>query len=139
MFGLSAGEILLIAIVALIFIGPDKLPALFQSLGKGIREVRRHSRDLQDHLEHDEQLGQTVRELRATLRGDELRPRVPYPRPAADTQPKTPAMPAADLPEPTEEPAAPVPAADMTSHTPDLEPAPALEVPAAPHAAKPHE
>lgn len=40
MFGLGFGEILLILIVALIFIGPKKLPELAKGLGKGLREFQ---------------------------------------------------------------------------------------------------
>ncbi len=41
MFGLGAGEILVILVLALIFIGPKKLPELAKSLGKGLREFQK--------------------------------------------------------------------------------------------------
>jgi TatA/E family protein of Tat protein translocase len=41
MFGLGGGELLLVAFMALIFIGPKKLPELARSLGKGIREFQK--------------------------------------------------------------------------------------------------
>lgn len=41
MFGLGAGEILIIAVFALVFIGPKKLPELAKSLGKGLREFQK--------------------------------------------------------------------------------------------------
>ena len=41
MFGLGIGELLLIFLIALIFIGPKKLPELAKSLGKGIREFKK--------------------------------------------------------------------------------------------------
>jgi TatA/E family protein of Tat protein translocase len=40
MFNLGTWEILLILGAALIFIGPDKLPKVAKSLGKGVRQVR---------------------------------------------------------------------------------------------------
>ncbi len=40
MFGLGAGEILLIGIIALLFIGPKKLPELARAFGKSIREFQ---------------------------------------------------------------------------------------------------
>ena len=46
MFGLGAGEILLILAFALIFIGPKKLPELARNLGKGIREFQKAKDDL---------------------------------------------------------------------------------------------
>lgn len=48
MFGLGAGEILLILLFALIFIGPKKLPELARGLGKGIREFQKAKDDLLD-------------------------------------------------------------------------------------------
>jgi sec-independent protein translocase protein TatB len=40
-FGMGFGEILLIALVALIVLGPERLPEAARSIGKGIAEVRR--------------------------------------------------------------------------------------------------
>lgn len=40
MFGLGVGEVLVILVVALIFIGPKKLPELAKGLGKGFREFQ---------------------------------------------------------------------------------------------------
>jgi sec-independent protein translocase protein TatA len=46
MFGLGGGEIFLIAVFALIFVGPKKLPELAKGLGKGIREFQKAKDDL---------------------------------------------------------------------------------------------
>lgn len=40
-FGMGFGEILLIALVALIVLGPERLPEAARTVGKGIAEVRR--------------------------------------------------------------------------------------------------
>jgi TatA/E family protein of Tat protein translocase len=45
MFGLGAGELLLILFLALIFIGPKKLPELAKALGQGIREFQKAKDD----------------------------------------------------------------------------------------------
>jgi len=83
MFGMGMGELLLILVVALLFVGPDKLPNAAKAIGKGIRDFRRHTQDLQNTLEQDEKLGEAVRELRSALHGDPLRTRpLPPPRPA---------------------------------------------------------
>jgi sec-independent protein translocase protein TatA len=50
MFGLGLGEILIISIFALIFIGPKKLPELARSLGKGIREFQNASKELKEQI-----------------------------------------------------------------------------------------
>lgn len=54
MFGLGAGELLIILVFALLFIGPKKLPELAKSLGKGLREFQRAKDDLMDHINHPE-------------------------------------------------------------------------------------
>ena len=45
MFGIGSGEILVILIVALLVLGPDKLPSMAKTLGKGMGELRRLSMD----------------------------------------------------------------------------------------------
>lgn len=41
MFGLGAGELFLIFIIALLFLGPKKLPELAKGLGHAIREFQK--------------------------------------------------------------------------------------------------
>lgn len=41
MFGLGAGELFLIFIIALLFLGPKKLPELAKGLGQAIREFQK--------------------------------------------------------------------------------------------------
>ncbi len=54
MFGnLGGGEILLILLFILIFFGAKKIPELAQGLGKGIREFRKATRDIQDDVEKE--------------------------------------------------------------------------------------
>ena len=54
MFGLGAGEILVIGVIALIFIGPKKLPELARGLGRGIKEFQKAKNDLLDEVNNDE-------------------------------------------------------------------------------------
>ena len=51
MFGLGTGEIVLILLIILIFFGAKKIPDLAQGLGKGLREFRKATRDIQDEVE----------------------------------------------------------------------------------------
>lgn len=74
MFGMGMGELIVILIVALLVLGPDKIPEAARTIGKGIRELRKHTTNLQQTIEEDETLGGTVRELRSVLRGDEPMP-----------------------------------------------------------------
>jgi len=53
MFGLGVGEILLILAIALIFIGPEKLPDLARSLAKGYAEFRRSFDEVKNGMEKD--------------------------------------------------------------------------------------
>ena len=56
MFGIGMQEVAIILLVALVFIGPDKLPKVAKTLGKGMRELRRASDDIRSTimLEDDE-------------------------------------------------------------------------------------
>ena len=56
MFGIGMPELLLILAVALIVLGPKKLPELARALGKGMAEFRRATDELKDEfrqMEHD--------------------------------------------------------------------------------------
>ena len=57
MGNLGATEIILIVLVVLLFFGAKKLPELAQGLGKGIREFRKATREIQDDLESDTKKG----------------------------------------------------------------------------------
>lgn len=50
MFGLSFGELAIIAILALLLLGPDRLPDAAKTLAKGLRDLRRASEDLKDQI-----------------------------------------------------------------------------------------
>jgi len=78
MFGLGMGELLVILAIALIFLGPKRLPDLASTLGKAIRGFRKATSDLQDQLEVDESVKAPLRELKAALR-DEPAPFTPPP------------------------------------------------------------
>ncbi|MCP4445371.1 MAG: hypothetical protein GY811_08510 [Myxococcales bacterium] len=70
MFGMGMGEILLIAVVALLVVGPDRLPGAAKAIGKGIRDLRASTKDLQSTIELDTEIGEAVREIKGALRGD---------------------------------------------------------------------
>ncbi len=50
MFGLGTPEIVLIAIVILVLFGSKKIPEMMQGLGKGVREFKKATRDIEDGL-----------------------------------------------------------------------------------------
>jgi len=50
MFGIGFPELLMILVVALLVIGPKKLPDLARSLGKGLAEFRKATDDLKETI-----------------------------------------------------------------------------------------
>jgi TatA/E family protein of Tat protein translocase len=52
MFGIGMPELLLILALALIVLGPKKLPELARALGKGMAEFRRATDELKDEFRH---------------------------------------------------------------------------------------
>lgn len=50
MFGIGMPELLLIMAVALLVLGPKRLPEIARSLGRGMAEFRRASTDLRNTL-----------------------------------------------------------------------------------------
>ena len=51
MLGLSGGELILIAVVALVLFGANKIPTFMKGLGQGIKEFKKASGDVQNELE----------------------------------------------------------------------------------------
>jgi sec-independent protein translocase protein TatA len=49
----GAGELILLLVIVLIIFGPGRLPDVGQAIGKGIREFRRASSDLEDSVRGD--------------------------------------------------------------------------------------
>ncbi|CCO22097.1 Sec-independent protein translocase protein TatB [Maridesulfovibrio hydrothermalis] len=51
MFGIGSTELIVILVVAVILIGPQKLPELIKTLGKGLSEVKKMSNDVKSTLD----------------------------------------------------------------------------------------
>jgi Tat protein translocase TatB subunit len=76
-FNLGFGELAVVLVVALIFLGPKMLPEIASGLGKVIREIRKATADIKQDIELDDMIRGPLRELRdaATLPPDELKRR----------------------------------------------------------------
>ncbi len=71
MFGIGMPELLLILAVALIVIGPKKLPDLAKSLGRAMGEFKRATSDLKQSLEQEtglDDVRQSMKEVDRDLR-----------------------------------------------------------------------
>ena len=55
MFGIGLPEMIVIAIVALVFIGPNKLPGVLRSIGKGLVELKRATSDVRSTVQDEMQ------------------------------------------------------------------------------------
>ena len=94
MFGIGIEELVLILVIALFVLGPERLPSLARDVGKAMRELRRTSDELTEEF----------------LRADQPRPEPPPP----------PALPAAVTPEP-EAPSTAVVEAPVVDDTTDFD------------------
>ena len=69
MFGLGLGEVIVILFLALIFIGPKKLPGLARGLGKGFREFQKAKSDFMTEMHRvEEPIKDAVESVRLTAR-----------------------------------------------------------------------
>ena len=71
MFGIGMPELLLILAVALIVIGPKKLPDLAKSLGRAMGEFKRATNDLKQSIEQEtglDEVRQSMKDVKQDLR-----------------------------------------------------------------------
>jgi Tat protein translocase TatB subunit len=71
MFGIGIPELILIAVVALVVVGPKNLPLTLRAVGRAIREFQKASRELREQAGFDEVVDEVTRPLREGLAGIE--------------------------------------------------------------------
>jgi sec-independent protein translocase protein TatB len=129
MFNLGGGEILVILLLALIVLGPQRLPEAARKVGNVVGEVRRMATGFQSEIKAAfDEVDLTPGSTPTTSR--ERTPATPV----APVTPPTPAPPAAPMPPPPQDemPAAPAVAEDNPAPAPAPPPAPAMPDPEAP-------
>jgi len=63
MFGIGMPEFLLILVVALVVLGPKKLPELARSLGRGLAELKKTTGDLKQNIDFGDDLNKIQKDL----------------------------------------------------------------------------
>ena len=105
MFGIGMPEMLLLMALALIIIGPKKLPDLARSLGRAMREFKKATSELKDTLDLDEDLsdvknafGDLKKDTADLITATPAAKKAAAPDGATDEEPDASVVPGADAP-----------------------------------------
>jgi Tat protein translocase TatB subunit len=97
MFGIGMPELLVIAVIALLVVGPKKLPDIAKALGKGLSEFRKVTEEATDTIKETlktDEIKKDINEIKDSLlygKGEEKQDPVPpaASAPADNNTPKT--------------------------------------------------
>lgn len=73
MFDMGFSELLLIAVIGLVVIGPERLPGVARTVGRQVGSLRRFMRSMQTQLEQEVKLDELNRKIMAETRGQTFR------------------------------------------------------------------
>ena len=71
MFGIGTGELLLIALIALLVLGPERMPSLMRDVGKAMNDLRKTSEELQQEFMNSDRKIDPVKVLDVATRAPE--------------------------------------------------------------------
>ena len=69
MFGIGLPELIIIMVIALIIIGPSKLPDLARALGKGMAEFKKATQEIKESLDMDGEIQDVKNDLVDSISG----------------------------------------------------------------------
>ncbi|MFW5758998.1 MAG: Sec-independent protein translocase subunit TatA/TatB [Bacteroidota bacterium] len=70
LFGISGGEIFVIMLLVLILFGPKKIPEIARAIGKGINEVKKVQRDINNEINrYSNEIDNPVKDIKEDIEG----------------------------------------------------------------------